>query len=221
MTIWLTVGIQLIFLYVIFKSANGNFFGYTRNETIGFFGIALLASGIAQSTVIGVVRNLRSATWSGEFDQWLLHPPNILLRIIIEDLGLVWYWPHILIGPCIILWFFPVSFWFISFIAAVIASTIEMAIILILCMPSIRWGRWDPYESVWEYLENARSIPVGRSKSFMLWLASFGVLQYSLALEVITGKLSLLILLLVSIGMWTLVFLFLRFFLHSYSSASS
>jgi len=55
----------------------------------------------------------------------------------------------------------------------------------------------------------------------MLWLASFGVLQYSLALEVITGKLSLLILLLVSIGMWTLVFLFLRFFLHSYSSASS
>ena len=96
-----------------------------------------------------------------------------------------------------------------------------MALVLLFCIPSIRWGRWDPYEGLWEYLESARSIPIGRSRSFMLWLASFGVFQYSLALEVITGRLSILILLLISVCVWTLALLLLKILIRSYGSASS
>jgi len=220
-TMWLTLGIQALFLSITYRVSGGNFFGYAGHEVIGFFGVALLASGLAQSVTVGVIRSISKAIWSGNFDHWLLQPPPILLRLITEDLGFIWYWPHIIVGSGIILWAFPASLWFLTFSAALTASTIEMGIVLLLCLPTIRWGRWNPYEGLWEYFENARSIPIGRSKSIMLWLASFGVLQYSLALEVITGGLPFILLILVSIGVWSLVIFLLHVFIRSYGSASS
>jgi len=220
-TIWLTLGVQGLFIWVTYQASGGNFFGYAGNEVVGFFGVALLASGVAQSLMVGVIQSISGAVWSGNFDHWLLQPPPILLRIVTEELGFIWYWPHVIVGTGIIFSVFPARLWPVAFISALIASTIEMAIMLLLCLPSIRWGRWNPYEGLWEYFENARSIPIGRSKSIMLWLASFGVLQYSLALEVITGKLPFFFLILVSIGVWALVFLLLHLLVRTYSSASS
>lgn len=220
-TIWCTLGIQAVFLFVTYSVSGDNFFGYTAHEVIGFFGVALVASGIAESIVVGVIITLSKAVWRGNLDHWLLQPPSFLLRIVTEELGIVWYWPHIIVGSGIILYAFPASLWLLAFLAALVASTIEMAIVLLFCLPSIRWGRWDPYEGLWEYFENARSVPIGRSSSFMLWLASFGVLQYSLALEVITGRLSIVILLLISAGVWGLALLLLKVLVRSYGSASS
>jgi len=220
-TIWITLGIQALFLSVTYTTSGGNFFGYSAHEVMSFFGMALLASGLAQTVVVGVIRSISKAVWTGLFDHWLLQPPPLLLRLISEDLGLVWYWPHILVGSGIIFWTLPAHLWPLAFASALVASTIEMALVLLFCIPSIRWGRWDPYEGLWEYLESARSIPIGRSRSFMLWLASFGVFQYSLALEVITGRLSILILLLISVCVWTLALLLLKILIRSYGSASS
>ncbi|MDD4286866.1 MAG: ABC-2 family transporter protein [Candidatus Peribacteraceae bacterium] len=221
LTIWCTLGMQAVFLYVTYSVSGGNFFGYMGHEVIGFFGVALVASGIAQSVVVGVIITLSKAVWRGNLDHWLLQPPPFLLRIVTEELGIVWYWPHIVVGSGIIVWMFPASLWLLAFAAAFAASTIEMGIVLLLCLPAIRWGRWDPYEGLWEYFENARSIPIGRSGSIMLWLASFGVLQYSLALEVITGRLSILLLLLISACVWALALLLLKILIRSYGSASS
>jgi len=220
-TIWTTLGIQAIFLSVTYRASGGNFFGYTGEEVIGFFGTALFASGVAESIVVGVIITLNKSAWGGHFDYWLLQPPHILLRILTEEMGFVWYWPHIIVGSGIMLATFPASLWPLAFTTALIASTIEMGLVLLFCLPSIRWGRWDPYQGLWEYFENARSIPIGRSKSFMLWLASFGVLQYSLALEVITGKLSILMLILISGIVWALALLLLKVLVRSYGSASS
>lgn len=220
-TIWTTLGLQAVFLSVTYRASGGNFFGYAGHEVIGFFGIALLASGVAESLVSGVIISMSKSIWSGNFDYWLLQPPSILLRIITEELGFVWYWPHIIVGSGIVLYSFPVSLWPLAFAVALIASTIEMGIVLSLCLPAIRWGRWDPYQGLWEYFENARSIPIGRSRSIMLWIASFGVLQYSLALEVITGKLSIFMLLLIAVCVWTLTLLLLKILVRSYGSASS
>jgi ABC-type uncharacterized transport system permease subunit len=221
LTMWCTLGIQAVFLYVTFSASGGSFFGYSGKEVIGFFGVALLASGLAQSVMVGVIRNMSKAAWLGLFDHWLLQPPPILFRIITEEMGFIWYWPHVIVGAAVILYAFPSSLWTLALASALVASTIEMACVLLFCLPAIRWGRWDPYQGLWEYFENARSIPIGRSRSFMLWLASFGVIQYSLALEVITGRLSLLILFLVSAGVWALALLLLKVFVRSYTSASS
>lgn len=221
LTIWITLGIQALFLFVTYTTSDGGFFGYSAYEVIGFFGMALLASGTAQTVMVGVIRSLSKAVWTGLFDFWLLQPPPILFRIILEDLELVWYWPHIVVGGGIILWAFPASLWIMVFLTAIIAGTIEMALVLLFCIPSIRWGRWDPYQGLWEYMESARSIPIGRSRSFMLWIASFGVLQYSLALEVVTGKLSILLLILIAVCVWALALLLLKVLVHSYGSASS
>lgn len=221
LTIWCTLGVQAVFIAVTYSASGGNFFGYAGNEVIGFFGAALVASGIAQSVIVGVIMTLSKAVWRGNLDYWLLQPPPFLLRIVTEELGIVWYWPHIAVGSGIILYAFPLSLWPLVFAAAAVAGTIEMAIVLLFCLPSIRWGRWDPYEGLWEYFENARSIPIGRTRSFMLWLASFGVLQYSLALEVITGRLPILTLALISAGVWCLALLLLKMIIRSYGSASS
>ncbi|MDD5075425.1 MAG: ABC-2 family transporter protein [Candidatus Peribacteraceae bacterium] len=220
-TIWLTLGIQGLFLSVTYHASGGNLFGYSGQEVIGFFGVALMATGLAQSITVGVIRTISKAVWGGNFDHWLLQPPPILFRIVTEELGFIWYWPHVVVGTGIILYAFPFTLWPVALISAIIAGTIEMGIVLLLCLPTIRWGRWNPYEGLWEYIENARSVPIGRSRNIMLWLASFGVLQYSLALEVITGRLPLLLLLLFSAGVWALVLLLLRIFLRSYGSASS
>jgi ABC-type uncharacterized transport system permease subunit len=220
-TIWLTLGIQALFLFVTFRASGGNFFGYSSKEVIGFFGMALLASGLAQSTTVGVIRSISRAVWGGNFDHWLLQPPPILLRIVTEEIGVIWYWPHVVVGTGIILYAFPARLWPLAFVCSIVACTVEMGMILLLCLPTIRWGRWNPYEGLWEYFEGARSIPIGRSRNTMLWLASFGVLHYSLALEVITGKFPLLLLILFSVGVWALVLLLLRIFVRSYGSASS
>ena len=221
LTIWCTLGIQAVFLSVTYSVSGGNFFGYSSHEVIGFFGMALVASGIAQSVIVGVIISLSKAVWRGNLDHWLLQPPPFLLRIITEELGIVWYWPHVVVGSGIVLWIFPAGLWPLVFASVLVASTIEIGLVLLFCLPSIRWGRWDPYEGLWEYFESARSIPIGRSGSFMLWLASFGVLQYSLALEVITGRLSLLILVLISVCVWALALLLLNILVRSYGSASS
>jgi len=221
LTIWCMLAIQAVFLFVTYSVSGGNFFGYSSNEIIGFFGAALLASGLAQSVITGVILTLSKAVWQGNLDHWLLQPPPFLFRIVTEELGIVWYWPHIIVGSGIVLYAFPASLWILAFASAIVASTIEMAIVLIFCLPSIRWGRWNPDEGLWEYLESARSVPIGRTRSFMLWLASFGVLQYSLALEVITGRLSLLILVLISAALWALALLLLKVLVRSYGSASS
>jgi len=220
-TIWCMLGIHAVFIYVTYSASGGNFFGYSGNEVFGFFGGALLASGIAQSLIVGVIITLNKAVWQGNLDYWLLQPPLFLLRIITEELGIIWYWPHIIVGSGIIVFMFPFHLWPLAFLSALVASTIEMGIVLLLCLPAIRWGRWDPYEGLWEYFESARSIPIGRSRSFMLWLASFGVLQYSLALEVITGKMSIFTLLLISVGVWSLALLLLKILVRTYGSASS
>lgn len=220
-SIWLTVGIQVLLAHIMFQSTNGHFFGYSEKELFGFFGVALFASGLAQSTTISLILNLSNAVWQGEFDFWLLQPPTIGFRIVTEDLGVVWYWPHLFAGLLLMAFCFPVGIWPLAFLSAVIASTIEMGTIFILCIPSIKWGRWNPSKGLWEYFENARSIPIGRSRNIMLWLVSFGVLQYSIALEVITGKISIFILLAVSAIINLIAWSILKIFVHSYSSASS
>jgi ABC-type uncharacterized transport system permease subunit len=205
----------------MFQSAQGNFFGYTEKEVIGFFGIALFASGLAQSVTVGVIRNLARTVWQGEFDFWLLQPPPISLRIITEDLGIIWYWPHIIVGITLMGIVFPPEMWIKTIVTAIVSSTIEMIIVFMLCIPAIRWGRWNPYEGLWEYFENARLVPIGQSRNFMLWFVSFGVLHYSLALEVLTGRLPLWILATIAIILYIIAWLLLKFFLRSYSSASS
>lgn len=220
-SIWLTVGIQVLLAHIMFTATGGHFFGYSEKELFGFFGVALFASGIAQSTATGLILNLSNAIWQGEFDHWLLQPPPIGLRMMTEDLGLVWYWPHLIAGLILMAWSFPVGVLPIAIFSGLIASTIEIGLIFILCVPALKWGRWNPNQGLWEYFESARSIPTGRSRNFMLWFVSFGVLQYSLALEVITGKLSILLLIAVSILINLLAWLLLRLFITSYSSASS
>jgi len=220
-SIWLTIGIQILIAHIMFQASGGNFFGYTEKEVIGFFGIAIFASGLAQSASISMILNLSNAVWQGEFDFWLLQPPPIGLRMVTEDLGIVWYWPHLISGLALLAFCFPLKIWPFAIFTGVVAATIEMGIIFILCIPAIKWGRWNPSEGLWEYFENARSIPIGRSRNFMLWFVSFGVLQYSLSLEVLTGRLSLFLLLTVSIVLNLIAWLMLKYFLHSYSSASS
>ncbi len=218
---WLTVGTQFVFAYTLYRSANGNFFGYSGREVLGFFGIALFATGVAQCGFIGIVLNLAKAVWQGDFDFWLVQPPPILLRMVIEDLGVVWYWPYVLVGAALLLFSFPVTMWPIAFFSAIVAGVIESGIILILCLPAVAWGRWNPGEGLWEYVEGSRYMPIGRTRNFMLWFVSFGVLHYSLALEVLTGRLSIFLLILIAIALYLIAWLLLKLFLRSYSSASS
>lgn len=221
-TIWITIGIQVCFVYVTFKSSGGVFFGYSPHELASFFGVSLVATGIAQSIVHGgLIVNLARMVWSGNFDFWLVQPAPLLLRMILDDMGFIWFWPHIVAGCALLLIYLPPTSWLLGIAAAVAAASLELAIMLLICLPTIRWGRWDPNEGLWEYMENARLMPVGRTDNIMLWLASFGVLQYSLALEVITGRLSILILLLISACVWTLALLLLKILVRSYTSASS
>lgn len=220
-SICITIAINLTFAYSIYNAASGKFFGYTFLELLGFFGVSLFATGIAQSITHGGVLNLAKVVWTGNFDFWLLQPPNFLWRMMIEDMGFVWFWPQCLVGIFLLFISFPFFLLPLAFFTGLVTAAIEVGIILCAILPAIRWGYWNPDEGMWEYMENARLMPIGRTRNFMLWFVSFGVLHYSLALEVLTGRLSIFLLILIAIVLYLLAWLLLKLFLRSYSSASS
>jgi ABC-type uncharacterized transport system permease subunit len=220
-SIWFTVGIQATFLWVTYHAAGGTLLGYNGHQLIGFLGIALLSTGIAQSVSHGITLHLARSVWKGDFDFWLLQPVPIVLRMIVEEVGIVWFWPHVLIGAILIVTQFSISKLPLIFLSAAIASIIEAGFVLMICIPSIKWGRWDPSQGLWEYTEKARSVPIGQTKNIMLWIASFGVLQYTLALMVTSGELPLWIFALIVLTVWLLALGLLKILLSSYTSASS
>jgi len=221
-SIWLTIGIHACFVFIAYDTTEGMLFGYSPKELISFFGITLFATGLAQSIVHGgLVVNLAKTVWSGNFDYWLTQPAPLLWRMLLEDMGLVWFWPHITVGIILLLLSLSPSQWPLGFATGLTAASIEIGLMLCICLPCIRWGRWDPNEGLWEYMENSRLMPIGRSRSFMLWLASFGVLHYSLALEVLTGKLPLLLFIAIAILLFLLSGILLKILIRSYGSASS
>ncbi|MFH1444657.1 MAG: ABC-2 family transporter protein [Candidatus Peregrinibacteria bacterium] len=221
-TIWITIGIHVCFVFVVYDTAGGLFFGYSPKELVSFFGITLFATGLAQSIIHGgLVVNLAKTVWSGNFDYWLTQPAPLLWRMLLEDMGFIWFWPHITVGTILLFLSLPASHWPLGFAVGLVAAAIEIGLMLCLCLPSIRWGRWDPNEGLWEYMENSRLMPIGRTNNNMLWIASFGVLHYSLSLEVLTGKLSLLILIAIACLLFALAWVLLRILVRSYGSASS
>lgn len=219
-SIWLTLGIQVVFVYVTYGATDGDLFGYTPQDIYLFFGMMLLATGIAQSIVHGIVLYLAKAVWSGEFDYWLLQPAPIFMRMLITDMGIIWFFPHILVGAGILLYVMPQSFFFLLLIS-VLAAAIEGGLILCLSIPAIRFGRWDPNEGLWEYIEGSRSIPIGRSKAIFLWVASFGVLQYSISLSVVTDSLRIWHMGLLAATICGIAALLLHNLVRHYQSASS
>jgi ABC-type uncharacterized transport system permease subunit len=221
LTIWLTIGIQAIFLLTVYRASNGIFFGYSGMQVVSFFGMALLANALGQSFSVGITIHLARAVWRGDFDFWLLQPPALFVRIMTEELGFIWYIPQMLFGAGLMLYSLPATLWPLAFFAATVAAVIEAGLVFLLGIPSIRWAKWDPYEGVWEYMQTARSIPIGQNSSTMLWIASFGVLQYSLALHVITNRMAPLILISIAAIIWLIGLSLLSFFVRSYRSASS
>ncbi len=220
-TIWLTIGMQACFVFVTYRISGGNLFGYTPQELISFFGITLLATGLAQCVVHGITLHLARAVWMGNFDFWILQPAPLVIRMFLEEIGFIWFWPHIVTGTIIILLTVVPASLFLTFIATLLASLLEIGIVLCLCIPSVRWGKWDPNEGVWEYMESARSIPIGQTRQIMLWLASFGVLQYSIALQVATGRWPIWTLAGMVFLICSLAGVLLSSFTRTYSSASS
>lgn len=218
--IWLTIGMQAVFLYVIYNAVGGDLFGYTPRELIGFLGITLLATGIAQCVIHGAILHLARVVWSGQFDYWLVQPAPLFARLLLEDIGLVWFWPHVIVGAGVIVWAFPDHI-VLAFLAALLAAALEAGLILCLCFPAIRWGKWDPSEGIWEYIESSRTIPLGRTEGIFLILASFGILQYSIALDVVTDASPLWPLAAAALASCILAWGMMRVLVHSYSSASS
>ncbi len=221
LTIWLTIGIQAIFLSVVYHASGGAFFGYSGMQVVSFFGIALFANALALSCSISLITHLSRAVWRGDFDFWLLQPPALFVRIMTEDLGYLYYLPQAVVGAGLMLYSLPAIQWPLAFFVGFVAAVIEAGLVFLSGIPAIRWGKWDPYEGVWEYLQTARSIPIGHYASIMLWIASFGVLQYSLALLVLTNHFNALLLVLIAIILWALDLSLLSFFVRSYRSASS
>lgn len=221
LSIWLTIGIQAIFLSVVFHASGDSLFGYSGMQIVSFFGIALFVNGIAQTCSVGITIHLARAVWRGDFDYWLLQPPALAMRIMTEELGFIWYLPQILIGAGLMIYALPATLWVFAFGNSLVAATIEAGLVFLLGIPSIRWGKWDPYEGVWEYMQTARSIPIGQNSSIMLWLASFGVLQYSLALLVINEQMSPIILVAIAAIIWGIGLSLLALLVRSYRSASS
>ncbi len=220
LAIWLTLAIQATFIYVTNQASPAGLFGYTSTELITFFAIAVLATGLAQMFVIGAVLHMAKAVWIGQFDYWLIQPPSLLMRILLEDVGVLWFCPHLFIGFILLAIFNPGQLG-ISLLAAGLAALFEVGIVLSFCFPCIKWGRWNPEDGLWEYLENARSAPILRSRNTLLLIASFGVIQYSIAIEVISGKLSLFFLLVLAVASNILAYSLLKYLVHHYTSASS
>lgn len=220
-SIWLTILAQGLFVFSAYQASKGQFFGYTQEDVMAFFGLTLLSTGIAQIVVHGFIIRLANAVWKGDFDFWLLQPIPFFQRVLLEDIGIVWFWPHTVVGTFLLLYALPANLWLTAMVAAVAAGAVEIGIIVSICMPAIKWGRWDPSEGLWEYFERSRSIPVGRSKSRLLLVVSFGVLQYSFALEVLTGQMSLWLLIAMAACSLLLAWFMSTYFLKSYTSASS
>lgn len=220
-SIWLTILAQGIFILSAYEASGGQFFNYSSSDIFVFFGITLVATGIAQVFVHGFTLRLADAVWKGNFDFWLLQPLHFLPRVLLEDIGLVWFFPHICIGYGILAWSLPAPQIYLALAAAIAAAGIEIGLIICVCVPAIKWGRWNPNEGLWEYLERSRSIPVARSKHTLLLILSFGVLQYSLALEVVTGGLSLISMYGLAVIALCAAWFFMTYFVRAYTPSSS
>jgi len=220
-SIWLTILAQGIFIFSAYSASGGNFFGYSFDDVVVFFAITLLSTGLAQIVVHGFTLRLADAVWRGDFDFWVVQPVHLFLRVLLEDIGLVWFWPHVIIGGGLLVWILPLSHVWLALLVAVIAAIIEIGLIICVCVPAIQWGRWNPNEGLWEYLERSRSIPLGRTKNMLLIVLSAGVLQYSLALEVFTGRLHLALFFALAIVIVTIAWFCMRYFVRKYTSASS
>jgi ABC-type uncharacterized transport system permease subunit len=220
-SIWLTILAQGLFVFSAYDATGGQFFGYTFSDVVSFFGLTLLSTGLAQIVVHGFTLRLANAVWRGDFDFWIVQPVPFLIRVLQEDVGLVWFWPHTVVGAALLAYALPAHLWLTAVVASTAAAAVEVGIIVSICMPAIKWGRWNPDEGLWEYLERSRSIPVGRSSSKLLLAVSFGVLQYSIALEVLTGRISLMWLVLMAACSLSLAWLLSAYFVRTYTSASS
>ncbi len=220
-SIWLTILAQGLFVFSAYQATGGDFFGYSLKDVVAFFGMTLFSTGLAQIVVHGFPVKLASVVWKGDFDFWLLHPVNFFVRVFLEEIGIVWFWPHVIIGSVLMGWALPFELWGLAIVAGIAAAAIEIGIVISICMPAIKWGRWDPSEGLWEYLERSRSIPVGRTKNTWLLIVSFGVLQYSLALEVLTGRMSIFLLIAIALSCLTAAWLIASYFIRTYTSASS
>lgn len=221
LTIWITILIQILFGALAFHIGNGRIFGHDSNELIIFVGLTLTASGLAQSLAHGVVLNLGRAVWLGKFDHWLTQPPPLFIRLFLEDLGLVWFIPHIIVGVTILAVRIPVAVLPLALLIIALSAAAEIGIILCICICAIRWNKWDPNAGLWEYFDRARGVPITHSGSLLLMLVSAGVLHYSLALEVFTGDLPMLFLVLFVIAVHLLAYCMLRWVVRGYTSASS
>lgn len=220
LTIWLTLAIQATFIYIANKASPGGLFGYSPKDLVTFFAVAVLATGLAQTLVIGAVLHMARAVWAGQFDYWLIQPSGLLMRILLEDVGLLWFWPHLFIGVFLLIVFNPQQL-VLALATATLAAVVEIGVVLCFCLPCIRWGRWNPEDGLWEYLENARSAPILRTRNTLLYIASFGVIQYSIAIEVITGRLSIYYLLGLGVMVNALAYFLLHYLVRHYTSASS
>lgn len=220
LTIWATLIIQGVVLYSISQVTGGSVFGYAPRQLLLFFGVAILSTGMAQSFVQGLVFRLGHAVNSGQFDSWLLHPVPLLMRMFLEDMGFVWFWPHLAVGTGIIFWTTDFSTAILAIGCCAVAAVMESGFMIALSSFAIRWSAWNPESFLWEYLEQARSVPVIRSGSNALIVASLGVLQYSIAMEVISGGLSIFTFIIATSGMVLVAFLCMQLNVRYYSSAS-
>jgi ABC-type uncharacterized transport system permease subunit len=221
LTIWLTIAVQIFFIYTIFKINNEELFGYSGNELMIFLGMALFAAGLAQSIIHGIILHLSRCVWTGQFDFWLVQKPNLIIRVMLEDLGIIWFLPHLIIGPLILFFSLPLGKIFYALVLSSISAFIEIGMTIIISIPSLKWGKWDPNEGLWEYFETARSAPILKIKNPLLLFISFGVLQYSLAIATFNGDLSFFLLCLISLIINSLALFLFKILEYSYSSASS
>lgn len=220
-TIWLTLIAQGTFVFSAYTIAEGSFFGYSFEDIVSFFGITLISTGLAQIVVHGLIIRVAHVVWRGDFDFWLLQPPAFFYRVLLEDIGLIWFWPHLVAGVSMLLWALPSSLWLLGITVSVLSALVEIGITTAICIPCIKWGRWNPEDGLWEYFERSRSIPLGRTKPSILWLVSFGVVHYSIALEILTGGLSVVYLALFALASIGLAYGLGVYFLRQYASASS
>lgn len=217
--IWVTLLIQYLTAFTFFEATRGEFFDYTKNDIYLFFGIAILSTGLSQCLVHGAVIRLGNVVFRGEFDYWLLQPISLFKRLILEEIGLVWFWPHIVLGVVIITFFsesLPTAI-FISILSAII----ESCLVFSLCLPSIKWPRWNPEDGLWEYMDKTRSIPVLRSRNAPLIILSAFVIQYSISLEVLLGRMQMYTPILIAIVSVIFTNFLARYFISKYASASS
>lgn len=221
LTIWLTIAVQIFFVYTIYKISNDELFGYSGKELMIFLGMALSAAGLAQSLIHGIILHLSRCVWTGQFDFWLVQKPSLILRVMLEDLGLIWFLPHLIVGPLILFFSLPIQLFLYAILLSVISALIEIGMTIIISIPSLKWGKWDPNEGLWEYFETARAAPILKIKNPILLFISLGVIQYSLAIATYSGDISFFSILLTAIFVNTIALTLFKILKKTYSSASS